>query len=168
LLPKEVEEDDDCTKLTLSGLLNFIDGLWSACGGERIIIFTTNKKDQLDPALIRRGRMDKHIEMSYCRYEAFKVLASNYLDITDHQLFELFGEIEKLLEDVDMSPADVAEHLMVTEKRDADACLKGLVVALKKAKEQVVIIMEKPEQSKLNKGIGEGWKDDKANKDETC
>ncbi|PHU27641.1 hypothetical protein BC332_05973 [Capsicum chinense] len=45
-------------KLTLSGLLNFIDGIWSACGQERIIIFTTNHKDRLDPALIRRGRMD--------------------------------------------------------------------------------------------------------------
>jgi ATP-dependent 26S proteasome regulatory subunit len=53
--------------VTLSGLLNFIDGIWSACGGERTIIFTTNFVDKLDPALIRRGRMDKHIEMSYCR-----------------------------------------------------------------------------------------------------
>ncbi|KAF3612477.1 hypothetical protein FXO38_36820, partial [Capsicum annuum] len=50
-------------KLTLSGLLNFIDGIWSACGQERIIIFTTNHVDKLDPALIRRGRMDLHIEM---------------------------------------------------------------------------------------------------------
>jgi chaperone BCS1 len=33
-------------KVTLSGLFNFIDGLWSACGGERI---------GLDPALIWRG-----------------------------------------------------------------------------------------------------------------
>ena len=74
-------------------MLNFIDGLWSACGGERIIIFTTNNNHKLDPALIRRGRMDKHIEMSYCRYEAFKVLASNYLQIEEHQFFELFGEI---------------------------------------------------------------------------
>jgi chaperone BCS1 len=37
--------------VTLSGLLNFIDGIWSACGGERIIIFTTNFVDKLDPAL---------------------------------------------------------------------------------------------------------------------
>ena len=131
--PKEDDKDDEDTKLTFSGLLNFIDGLWSvACGGERIIIFTTNNKHKLDPALIRRGRMDKHIEMSYCRYEAFKVLASNYLQIEEHQFFELFGE--QLLEEVDMSPADVAQHLL-TERRDTDACLKGLVVALKNAKD---------------------------------
>ncbi|PPS17134.1 hypothetical protein GOBAR_AA03466 [Gossypium barbadense] len=62
------------SEVTLSGLLNFIDGIWSACGGERIIVFTTNHVEKLDPALIRRGRMDKHIEMSYCRFEAFKNL----------------------------------------------------------------------------------------------
>lgn len=136
LLPKEREKDDDSTKLTLSGMLNFIDGLWSACGGERIIIFTTNNKDKLDPALIRPGRMDRHIEMSYCRYEAFKVLASNYLGITitEHHLFELFVEIRQLLEEVDISPAEVAGYLLRTEQRDADACLKRLVGALKKAK----------------------------------
>jgi ATP-dependent 26S proteasome regulatory subunit len=125
----KTREDDGSQQLTLSGVLNFIDGLWSACGGERIFVFTTNKKDQLDPALIRRGRMDMHIEMSYCSYEAFKVLANNYLEIDDHQLFERFGKIQQLLEVAKMSPADVAEHLMRTEN-DAGACLEGLVLAL--------------------------------------
>nr|CAB3462756.1 unnamed protein product [Digitaria exilis] len=133
--PSESSKDES-TKVTLSGLLNFIDGLWSACGGERIIVFTTNHKDKLDPALIRRGRMDKHIEMSYCRFEAFKVLASNYLGVSDH---ELFGDIRRLLDEVDMSPADVAENLMPMskkkKKRDTHACLAALVEALKKAKQ---------------------------------
>ena len=134
-LPTDPDKDDG-TKVTLSGLLNFIDGLWSACGGERIIIFTTNHKDKLDPALIRRGRMDRHIEMSYCRFRAFKVLAKNYLDVEEH---ELFGQIAQLLEETDMSPADVAENLMPMskkKKRDANACFEGLVEALKQAKEE--------------------------------
>jgi len=63
---EEEKEDKSASKVTLSGVLNFIDGLWSACGGERIIVFTTNHVEKLDPALIRRGRMDKHIEMSCC------------------------------------------------------------------------------------------------------
>ena len=71
----------------LSCLLNFIDGLWSACSHERIIIFTTNHKEKMDPALIRQGRMDKQIEMSYCLFEGFKVLAKNYLDVIEHELF---------------------------------------------------------------------------------
>ncbi|KAF8700240.1 hypothetical protein HU200_034620 [Digitaria exilis] len=153
LQPMEAEKDDEDTKLTLSGVLNFIDGLWSACGGERIIIFTTNNKDALDPALIRRGRMDKHIEMSYCCCEAFKLLASNYLDITENQLFELFGEIQQLLEEVNMCPADVAEHLMRTENRDADACLQGLVVALRDARDMAIKEKEKAKED-VEKSMG--------------
>ena len=91
---KEAEEESKRTgKVTLSGLLSFIDGIWSACGGEGIIVFTTNYVDRLDPALMR-GKMDKSIEMSYCRFEAFKVLAKNYLELESH---ELFGKIDELL-----------------------------------------------------------------------
>lgn len=52
---RELEEINDplYNKVTLCGLLNFIDGLWSSCGDERIIIFTTNYKEKLDAALLR-------------------------------------------------------------------------------------------------------------------
>ena len=89
------KEDQSQSRVTLSGLLNFIYGIWSACGQERNIIFTTNHIEKLDSALIRRGRMDMHIELSYCGCEAFKVLAKNYLDLESHSLF---GEIESLLD----------------------------------------------------------------------
>ncbi|OEL14085.1 AAA-ATPase, partial [Dichanthelium oligosanthes] len=105
--------DLPASAVTLSGLLNFIDGIWSACGGERIIVFTTNHVEKLDPALIRRGRMDKHIEMSYCGFEAFKTLAKNYLDIDSHRLF---GAVEELLLEVDIRPADVAECLTTARR----------------------------------------------------
>jgi len=131
---EEEEESGSGSKVTLSGLLNVIDGIWSACGGERIIIFTTNYVDKLDPALIRRGRMDKHIEMSYCCFEAFKVLAKNYLDIESH---ELFGKIEELFVETKMSPADVADNLMPkSDEQDEETCLKRLVEALEASKEE--------------------------------
>ncbi|KAJ0084710.1 hypothetical protein Patl1_30527 [Pistacia atlantica] len=132
---KEMEKErDKSSKVTLSGLLNFIDGLWSACGGERIIVFTTNFVDKLDPALIRRGRMDKRIEMSYCSFEAFKVLAKNYLNIEWH---ELYAEIERMLAETDMTPADVAENLMPkSDEENAESCLKNLIEALEVAKEE--------------------------------
>ncbi|KAF8066137.1 hypothetical protein N665_1159s0008 [Sinapis alba] len=130
------EGDKKESKVTLSGLLNFIDGLWSACGGERIIVFTTNFVDKLDPALIRKGRMDKHIEMSYCGFEAFKVLAKNYLDVVES---ELFDEIKRLLEDeeIKMTPADVGENLLPkSEGEEGETCLRRLIEALKEEKEE--------------------------------
>ena len=131
---KAEEEEKKGSKVTLSGLLNFIDGIWSACGGERIIIFTTNFVDKLDPALIRRGRMDKHIEMSYCGYEAFKVLAKNYLGVESHTLFPT---IEKLLGETNIPPADVAENLMPKSiVADSELCLKSLIESLEEAKKK--------------------------------
>ncbi|KAH6833822.1 AAA-ATPase 1 [Perilla frutescens var. hirtella] len=129
---KKLEEKKP-SEVTLSGLLNFIDGLWSACGGERIIVFTTNYVEKLDPALIRRGRMDKHIELSYCGFEAFKVLAKNYLDVEHHDLY--FRKIRQLLEETSMTPADVAENLMPKLRgEDKESCLERLVKALEEAK----------------------------------
>lgn len=146
---KPMESESKTSKVTLSGLLNFVDGLWSACGGDRLIVFTTNHVEKLDPALIRRGRMDKHIELSFCGFEAFKVLARNYLYLEEH---ELFDRIKVLLGEVEMTPADVAENLMPkTSPTDQVGCLRSLIEALEKAKEDDVRkkAEEKEERKKL-------------------
>lgn len=157
---QEKKEEKKMSRVTLSGLLNFIDGLWSASGGERLIIFTTNHVEKLDPALIRRGRMDRHIEMSYCDFEAFKVLAKNYLDLDSHPLF---GVIQSLLEEIDMTPADVAENLMPkTIVEDVGTCLGTLIEALKNAKEEARKKAEKEEKLKYEQGQEEEEEEEKA------
>ncbi|KAM3694342.1 hypothetical protein ACJW31_07G050900 [Castanea mollissima] len=109
---------------TLSGLLNIIDGLWSSCGDERIIVFTTNHKDRLDPALLRPGRIDLHVHMSYCTMDGFKLLTSNYLDINgDHQLYR---QIEGLLANVEVTPAEIAEELLKSSDFDVEGFMKFL------------------------------------------
>ncbi|CAH9089649.1 unnamed protein product [Cuscuta epithymum] len=126
------------SKVTLSGLLNFIDGLWSSCSEERIIVFTTNHVEKLDPALTRRGRMDKHIELSYCTFEGFKVLARNYLQLEDHPMFESIKEL-LMKETNKITPADVAENLMLMTSSSclhhdaANRCLQNLAQALQQA-----------------------------------
>ncbi|KAG9459250.1 hypothetical protein H6P81_003758 [Aristolochia fimbriata] len=143
-------EDIDCVKCTsdrragyggrtvdssvsLSALLNLIDGLWSCMGEERIIIFTTNHKENLDPALLRPGRMDMHIRMSYCTPSSFKVLAYNYLGIHDHPLF---ADVSAQLREVSVAPAHIAEELMKYD--DPEPSLKGLIefLHLKKMEDQ--------------------------------
>lgn len=52
-------EDSD-RKLTLSGLLNALDGLAAPEG--RLLFMTTNHPQRLDPALIRPGRVDRAID----------------------------------------------------------------------------------------------------------
>ncbi|KAM0905651.1 hypothetical protein ACQ4PT_017249 [Festuca glaucescens] len=122
-------------KVTLSGLLNFVDGLWSTSGEEKIIIFTTNYKERLDPALLRPGRMDMHIHMGYCTLEAFRILANNYHAIDSHATYP---EIEELIKEVNLTPADVAEVLMRND--DTDAALHDLVELLNSKKKDATEI----------------------------
>ncbi|XP_027164621.1 AAA-ATPase At3g50940-like [Coffea eugenioides] len=119
-------------RVTLSGLLNFIDGLWSSCGDERIIVFTTNHKDKLDPALLRPGRMDVHIYMSYCTPCGFKLLASNYLGIIDHPLFLV---VEQLMKVTKVTPAEVGEQLL--KNGEPETALEGLIQFLEEKKKNV-------------------------------
>ncbi|XP_052188493.1 AAA-ATPase ASD, mitochondrial-like [Diospyros lotus] len=146
---KERDHEKKESEVTLSGLLNFIDGLWSACAGERLVVFTTNFVNKLDPALIRRGRMDKKIELSYCGFEAFKVLAKNYLDIESHHLFPT---VCRLLEETDMTPADVAENLMPKSREEnAATCLENLIKELEMAKEKARRKAEEEEEEEEEK-----------------
>lgn len=117
----------------MSGLLNFIDGLWSSCGNERIIIFTTNHKEKLDPALLRPGRMDVHIHMDYCTPAGFRKLATTYLGIKDDKLF---GFIDDLIKSVEVTPAEVAQQLMI-KSDDPEAVLHGLIEFLNMKRDKV-------------------------------
>jgi chaperone BCS1 len=67
-------EDVDCafterrasevpTGVTLSGLLNALDGVSSRDG--RVLFLTTNHPDRLDPALVRPGRVDRKVELGH-------------------------------------------------------------------------------------------------------
>jgi hypothetical protein len=49
----------EAKKLTMSGLLNAIDGVFSAEG--RILVMTTNYEDRIDKALLRPGRADVRV-----------------------------------------------------------------------------------------------------------
>lgn len=86
-----VMEDIDCTvpereaqpnRVTLSGLLNCLDGIMSREGC--INVMTTNHRDTLDEALIRPGRVDVELEFSYADEDQKKrmALALSGLELT--------------------------------------------------------------------------------------
>lgn len=58
------KNDGDGEGVTLSGLLNALDGVATPHG--LITFMTTNDGERLDPALIRPGRMDRRFEIGFC------------------------------------------------------------------------------------------------------
>jgi mitochondrial chaperone BCS1 len=67
------KDSDDANKgISLSALLNIIDGVASSEG--RILVMTTNHIEKLDAALLRPGRVDLSIAFGYSDREAIKDL----------------------------------------------------------------------------------------------
>ncbi|PIA37077.1 hypothetical protein AQUCO_03100081v1 [Aquilegia coerulea] len=123
--------EDGGNSITLSGLLNFTDGLWSCCGSERIFVFTTNHIEKLDPALLRSGRMDMHIFMSYCSFPALKILLKNYLGLGEGDIEKnVLNELEEVVDEAKMTPADISEVLIKNRRNKKKAVLE-LLVALR-------------------------------------
>ncbi|EAZ09202.1 hypothetical protein OsI_31476 [Oryza sativa Indica Group] len=123
--------------ITLSGLLNFTDGLWSCCGSERIFVFTTNHIEKLDPALLRSGRMDMHIFMSYCTFPALKILLRNYLDddssasSSSAAAAATMAGLETWIDAAEITPADVSEVLIKNRRNGREQAMEQLLEVLK-------------------------------------
>lgn len=69
-------KDSKGIKLSLSDILNAIDGVSSGTG--IILLVTTNDRESLDPALLRPGRIDKQYEIGYLTQETFDKLCLLY------------------------------------------------------------------------------------------
>ncbi|XP_071716317.1 AAA-ATPase At5g57480-like [Rutidosis leptorrhynchoides] len=126
------ENSGNNNSITLSGLLNFTDGLWSCCGSERIFVFTTNHIEKLDPALLRSGRMDMHVFMSYCSFPSLKILLKNYLGIDDVDIKgDVLDDMAEVIDEAEMTPADISE-VLIKNRRDKDKALSELLEALRR------------------------------------
>ena len=76
-IKKDLEKKDEYkTQITLSGILNQIDGVHNNHG--MILIMTTNYPEKLDDALIRDGRVDERIFFDYCDYDQIHLMFKNF------------------------------------------------------------------------------------------
>ncbi|XP_044465638.1 AAA-ATPase At4g30250-like [Mangifera indica] len=121
------EDGEENGRVTLSGLLNFTDGLWSCCGEEKIIVFTTNHRENVDPALIRCGRMDVHVNLGVCGVHAFKVLVKNYLGVDYHGLFDVAESC--IRSGGALTPAHIGE-ILLRNRGDVEMAMKEVVTAM--------------------------------------
>ncbi|KAG4940121.1 hypothetical protein JHK87_043992 [Glycine soja] len=121
-------EPETATAVTASGIQSFMDGIVSACcGEERVMVFTMNSKECVDPDLLRPGRVDVHIHFPVCDFSAFKTLASSYLGVRKHKLFAQVEEIFR--HGATLSPAEISE-LMIANRTSPSRAIKSVIGAL--------------------------------------
>ncbi|KAL0739790.1 hypothetical protein Bca4012_081303 [Brassica carinata] len=116
------------TAVSVSGILNFTDSILTSCAAdERITVFTMAGKEQMDPAMIRPGRVDVHIHFPLCDFTAFKTLASNYLGVREHKLFP---QVEGIFQSgASLSTAEIGE-LMIANRSSPTRALRHVISAL--------------------------------------
>ncbi|KAJ7849366.1 P-loop containing nucleoside triphosphate hydrolase protein [Mycena olivaceomarginata] len=82
----------DLNTLSLSGLLNALDGVAAAEG--RILFATTNHLEKLDPALSRPGRMDVWVEFKNASKWQAEALFRNFFPSTDEDELPLDDDLD--------------------------------------------------------------------------
>ncbi len=116
---KEKEEFSN-EKLTLSCLLNLLDGVLEAPG--RIVVMTTNYIEKLDSALIRPGRIDLICEFKKCTNQSIIEFIEMFYDVELNE--ESKNEISSL-DEYKITPAEMTK-IMFENFEDYTACIEKL------------------------------------------
>ena len=105
---KNITSNDKKSSITLSFILNTIDGLIETSG--RIIVISSNYYDKLDDALIRPGRIDMLLDLKKYNISMIEKLYEKFYNtkLTKHQ--------KKQLENIEIAPCD----LMNIRKKSLD------------------------------------------------
>jgi len=98
------------SNISLSGLLNALDGIGAQEG--RILIMTTNRRESLDAALIRPGRVDMEIEFGKANFE---VLEQIFIQLYIHKAVSI-APSSHTSEDVSEKPSPL--ELLDQEEHD--------------------------------------------------
>lgn len=114
------------SQLTLSGILNQIDGVHNNHG--MILIMTTNHPELLDEALIRDGRVDERIFFDYCDYEQIHMMFKNFYNGNSVCLETIKSKIN--LSEYNIAPCNV-ENSMRRYFSNQMAALDDIVISIK-------------------------------------
>lgn len=153
---KSNENDEDEGHISLSGLLNVIDGIASKEG--RILVMTTNALESLDPALIRPGRIDLTIEFQLLSkqdaWDLFDIMyqkkpSNNVQPQSEKESSlseELAAQFAEHIPNKVFSPAEVQGYLL-THKHDPEAAVKGVQAWIEETLEKKRLDEEKRKEA---------------------
>jgi chaperone BCS1 len=110
---KDYRNSSVASGVTLSGLLNALDGVSSRDG--RVLFLTTNHPERLDPALLRPGRVDRKIELGYATSDQARRLFLWFFQECGLSHCELAREADRFAAQVPqgkIAMAAIQEHLL--------------------------------------------------------
>ncbi len=117
---RQESKKDTGEKVSLSGLLNVIDGPSAREGC--VVIMTTNYRERLDPALIRAGRADVCIEFTHATsQQIYKFYKRFFGEVAKAS----FTDIETLCNGTKYSMADIQQKL-IENRSDHEKFLESL------------------------------------------
>jgi mitochondrial chaperone BCS1 len=108
---------DGKVEISFSGILNALDGVAAQEG--RIVILTTNHRENLDAALIRPGRIDKQLELGNANIRQAQDLFLRFFP-QQQALSDALGSGYK---DKSLSPATIQQRLISAESAEQAVAL---------------------------------------------
>ncbi|KAF2490769.1 P-loop containing nucleoside triphosphate hydrolase protein [Lophium mytilinum] len=113
------KKGNSSSKLTLSGLLNAIDG--NAAPDDRLLIMTSNCPDDLDEALVRPGRIDRQIYLGHISQSSAAIiftrlvakLAAREGIIKEEEVEPLAQRFAEQIPEDTVTPAEVQNFLQM-------------------------------------------------------
>ncbi|GKU19557.1 unnamed protein product [Fusarium langsethiae] len=114
--------------ITLSGLLNVLDGVSAQEG--RVLVMTSNHTENIDPALLRPGRVDYTIEFGLASFETVKQLfqlmygtsyAENGVELDSEKIEVLSIEFAQVIPAHTFTPAAIQGYLLMHQDDPVEA-----------------------------------------------
>eukprot|EP01036_Dinobryon_divergens_P044100 gene44100-58814_t len=137
LFAKDRSKKVEKSPLTFSGLLNALDGVGASSG--QLFILTTNLRGELDPALIRNGRVDLHIEFGYAETDQMREMwLSFYPDSSSHQADEFVRILVDKLEGRNIVMASLQHFFVQQMQNTAEIALNNIDLIIEEIREREI------------------------------
>jgi len=131
-------QQDRTSRISLSGLLNALDGVGAQEG--RLLFATTNRYEDLDPALRRPGRMDVHVEfMLASQYQVGELFKRFYLPTHRSSSKDDEDGDRKVSDSGYNTPAKAETEKLIDVESPSDARDQSLAAIARQRKHDVAI-----------------------------
>lgn len=116
-------QEDTSPKLTLSAILNFLDGTEEL--DNAVVVITTNKPQILDKALTRAGRINKRIHLQ----KADRFQLCEFYNLIFEKQQTVHDACFQRYTDQSLSPAEISNYFAVNNTRNSEQVLSEVIEA---------------------------------------